>query len=98
MKLKANWLVPLPNSRRVESWCTLLTRVGRRGGTMEGLGLGLWWVLAVCGIAPVAVGGSPETSLDEKAAVVVRLVHPDRQAAEVLRLFEGSRSSHPAAA
>ncbi len=30
--------------------------------------------------------------------LVVRLVHPDRQAAEVLRLFEGSGMPHPAAA
>jgi hypothetical protein len=31
-------------------------------------------------------------------ALVVRLVHPDRQAAEVLRLFDGARWSDPAAA
>ncbi len=31
-------------------------------------------------------------------ALVVRLIHPDRQAAEVLRLFEGARWSDPAAA
>src|SRR5262249_6034072 len=42
--------------------------------------------------------GSPVSPSDEKAAVIIRLVHPDRQAAEVLRLFEGSRWSHPAAA
>ncbi len=30
--------------------------------------------------------------------IVVRLVHPDRQAAEVLRLFDGSPAAHPAAA
>jgi len=30
--------------------------------------------------------------------LVIRLVHPERQAAEVLRLFDGSRAPHPAAA
>ncbi len=29
---------------------------------------------------------------------MMRLVHPERQAAEVLRLFEGTRAPHPAAA
>jgi hypothetical protein len=37
-------------------------------------------------------------STDEDHALIVRLVHPDRQAAEVLRLFEGSRAASPAAA
>src|SRR5262245_61435148 len=32
------------------------------------------------------------------AALIVRVIHPDRQAAEVLNLFEGARSPHPAAA
>jgi hypothetical protein len=65
---------------------------------MERLGLGLRWVLAVWGIAPLVAAGSPVSPSEEKAAVIIRLVHPDRQAAEVLRLFEGSRWSHPAAA
>ena len=30
--------------------------------------------------------------------LTVRLVHPERQAAEILRLFEGSPAPHPAAA
>ena len=30
--------------------------------------------------------------------IVVRLIHPDRQAAAVLRLFEGCAAPHPAAA
>jgi hypothetical protein len=35
---------------------------------------------------------------DSPAGLVVHLVHPDRQAAEVLKLFDGSRWPHPAAA
>jgi hypothetical protein len=31
-------------------------------------------------------------------AMVVRLVHPDRQASRILALFEGTRAAHPAAA
>ena len=46
---------------------------------------------AVCGVAN---GGQPDVG----ETLVVRLVHPDRQAAQVLRLFEGSRAPHPAAA
>ena len=30
--------------------------------------------------------------------VVVRLIHPERQANELIRLFEGGPASHPAAA
>lgn len=36
--------------------------------------------------------------VDPWAAFVVRVVHPDRQAAEVIRLFEGARWADPAAA
>jgi hypothetical protein len=37
-------------------------------------------------------------SSDENEPLIVRVVHPDRQAAEFLRLFEGSRAASPAAA
>ena len=47
------------------------------------------------GILDRADGGEPEAEGD---AFVARLVHPDRQATEVLRLFEGARWSDPAAA
>src|SRR5580693_2171249 len=58
--------------------------------------VGLAMVMAAVGGFPgrAAVGGT----IDEKDALVVRLVHPDRQAAEVLRLFEGARWRDPAAA
>jgi hypothetical protein len=53
-------------------------------------------VLAVLvGIRGIAAGGEPASEGD---ALVARLVHPDRQAAEVLRLFEGARWSDPASA
>jgi hypothetical protein len=59
-------------------------------------GVGPWWVfLALAGQAAVDAWGAPP---DEDAPLIVRLVHPDRQAAEVLRLFEGSRAPSPAAA
>ena len=35
---------------------------------------------------------------ETKDALVVRLIHPERQAAQVLKLFEGARVAHPAAA
>jgi hypothetical protein len=52
-------------------------------------------LIAVGGIVDRADCGEPETEGD---AFVARLVHPDRQAAEVLRLFAGARWSDPAAA
>jgi hypothetical protein len=48
------------------------------------------WLLAV----PSVHGELP----DRRDALVVRLLHPEQQAAAVLRLFEGARVSHPAAA
>jgi hypothetical protein len=39
--------------------------------------------------------GEPPAGRD---ALVIRLVHPERQAADVLRLFDGARAPHPAAA
>ena len=53
-------------------------------------------VISVLGASPGrAMGGEP-TSPGE--AFVARLVHPERQADEVLRLFRGARWSDPAAA
>ncbi len=43
-----------------------------------------------------AVAGDGDA--EKKAAFVARVVHPDRQAAEVLRLFDGARWPDPAAA
>ena len=42
-----------------------------------------------------AAGGEAPAAGD---ALVVRLVHPDRQALEVLKSFAGARVAHPAAA
>jgi hypothetical protein len=53
----------------------------------------LSFVLAAS-VCCVATGGPP----DDEETLVVRLVHPERQAAQVLKLFEGSRAPHPAAA
>jgi hypothetical protein len=53
------------------------------------------FLTAIVGIIGPAKGGEP-AGLGE--AFVVRLVRPDRQAQEVLRLFEGARWSDPAAA
>jgi hypothetical protein len=50
---------------------------------------------AIAGIISPARGGEPA---GQGEAFVARLVHPDRQAREVLRLFEGARWSDPAAA
>ncbi len=56
------------------------------------------WLAVFLGMSPLAGGEPPIQLPDETAAMVIRLVHPDRQAAEVLRLFEGCRAAHPAAA
>ena len=64
---------------------------------MKESGLSLRCVLACLGISQLAVVGSSGQPPDEEA-VVIRLVHPDHQAAEVLRLFEGGRAANPAAA
>ncbi|HKI18095.1 MAG TPA: hypothetical protein VKA15_09450 [Isosphaeraceae bacterium] len=47
-----------------------------------------WLVFPTTGAEPAGSG----------EALVIRLVHPERQAARVLSLFEGSRAAHPAAA
>ncbi len=44
-----------------------------------------------------AIANEPEPAVSSEP-IVVRLVHPDRQAAAVLRLFEGCAAPHPAAA
>jgi hypothetical protein len=44
-------------------------------------------------VSGFANGGPP----DAGEALVVRLVHPERQAFKVLKLFDGSRAPHPAA-
>ena len=46
-----------------------------------------------------AIGRGPSAAgADEGEILVVRLVHPDRQAAAILRLFDGEPVPHPAAA
>jgi hypothetical protein len=63
-------------------------------GKVRSLPLAL--VISVLGaVRGGAAGGEPAS---ESEAFVARLVHPDRQAAEVLRLFEGARWRDPAAA
>ena len=42
-----------------------------------------------------ALWGQPP---DDRHTLSIRLVHPEQQAAEILRLFEGARAPHPAAA
>ena len=50
-------------------------------------------------IIPGTAGGQVRAAdADQGDVLVVRLVRPDRQAAAVLKLFEGTRVSHPAAA
>ena len=53
--------------------------------------LAVFLTASLCGTAHC---GPP----DDGEALVVRLVRPERQAAEVLKLFQGSRAAHPAAA
>jgi hypothetical protein len=46
----------------------------------------------------VSLAGNLRAEPADGETLLVRLVHPERQAAEVLRLFEGSRAADPAAA
>jgi hypothetical protein len=46
----------------------------------------------------VAAGNATADLPSEPDAIVVRIVHPDRQAAQLIKLFEGSPAPHPAAA
>jgi hypothetical protein len=48
------------------------------------------WLLAACSARADAPG--------DHDALLVRVIHPDRQADRLLKLFEGSRAPHPAAA
>jgi len=59
------------------------------GTRLAMMAVGLWGLLAG------ALRGEPP---DDPATLTVRLVHPEQQAAEIMRLFEGARAPHPAAA
>src|SRR5262245_60285400 len=68
----------------------ILTMEGSRSIRLPGIILvGLWWA---------AVVSSPAHEVQDEPGVVLRLVHPERQAQAVLKLFEGTRAAHPAAA
>jgi hypothetical protein len=54
--------------------------------------------LAMTGIGPFAYGFVDNEVVTVGDALVIRLVHPDRQGAAVLDLFTGARVAHPAAA
>jgi hypothetical protein len=57
---------------------------------------GLTLLIAVIGSSANGTEGREPPSDGE--TVVIRLVHPERQAADVLKLFDGARAPHPAAA
>jgi hypothetical protein len=59
---------------------------------------GVWLVMLVSGIGGIFAEGLPGQSPDEPATLSAALVRPDEQAAEILRIFEGARAPHPAAA
>jgi hypothetical protein len=69
---------------------------GDENMTSEGMRLGLIATALMVPLAPA--GGSAAEPHADRPALVVRLVHPERQAAEVLGLFAGARAAHPAAA
>src|SRR5271165_2403737 len=55
--------------------------------------------LALAMIVPaVRLDADEPPRREASAGITVSFVHPERQAAAVLRLFEGSRAAHPAAA
>jgi len=57
-------------------------------------GLFLFWASSCLLAAGSALADVPS----ECDALTVRVIHPDRQAAQLIKLFEGSRAAHPAAA
>lgn len=68
----------------------------RRVFQIKGTWMNKFWGVAGCGIlfllwASQESGAARGAPLDENGPLIVRLVHPDRQATELLRLFEGSR-------
>ena len=64
--------------------------------TKAGVFAGLTLLIAVIG--SLANGNERGESPEAGDTLVIRLVHPERQAAEVLKLFDGARVPHPAAA
>ncbi len=56
------------------------------------------WFVVWSGLWILAAGALCVDVPAESDALVMRVVHPDRQAAAFLKLFEGSRAAHPAAA
>jgi hypothetical protein len=54
--------------------------------------------LLIAAIGSSANGIEGREPLSDGETVVIRLVHPERQAADVLKLFDGARAPHPAAA
>jgi hypothetical protein len=57
---------------------------------------GLTLSIAVIGSSANGIEG--REPLSDGETIVIRLIHPERQAADVLKLFEGARAPHPAAA
>ncbi len=57
-------------------------------------GPGCFFILAVLAVSSGAAAGEPSA----EPALVVRAIHPDRQADAVIGLFAGARAPHPAAA
>jgi hypothetical protein len=54
--------------------------------------------LAVLGLVVPAYANIEDETATAGDALIIRLVHPDQQAAELLKLFTGERAAHPAAA
>lgn len=59
--------------------------------------LGGFFVITA-GSCVLAAGSALADVPDDRDALVIRVVHADRQAAQLIKLFEGSRAPHPAAA
>ncbi len=59
-----------------------------------------FWIGAGMALAVAATAGLADEppAEDDPPAVVLRVVHPEKQLARMLKLFEGSRAPHPAAA
>jgi len=71
---------------------------GTKGRTRKRIESSLSPIVVLLGIAWPAISATGAEPAGAADALVIRLVHPERQAAAVLNLFEGSRAAHPAAA
>jgi hypothetical protein len=71
-------------------------RATRQDNDVTASSIRLQWALAAAALCAAPIVSARAQSSPEDEALVVRLIHPDRQAARWLQLFQGTRAPHPA--